>query len=408
MANLTTATAALRAMAADLAAAAAAGTPPPPSSLDGGALLAALKAATTADVDALESARAAAASAASVADGVSAHVSALAYRAAHYSREVGAAAAFHSAYDDAAIDLMPVADFWATAPPDLVAAAQESAHGLERARLEHERAARVAAVDALRVARADLKAAQSEAAAARTALAELAGDAASVAAAVDAVRARLRLPHAPRPGAAAAAAADAAAGLPPPLYTVYSQLAGAAGGWPEVRAVVESVAGGDASGENAPAAGRVHVRLLADGAGEDEEATSPLADIELAYIPSLRVVTAGPRPGAPPALAAATATALATAFPDDDGTRLPTEAACRLAGGEGAWPAGTAGKPYRWAQALAGLDLHPADSGAPPPGVLATLQSQTRGYTALRALRDVVVGGGSQPGGDEEMEDGEA
>jgi hypothetical protein len=168
-----------------------------------------------------------------------------------------------------------------------------------------------------------------------------------------------------------------------------------------VEAVV--VSGGDDAG-----AACVRVTLAPDG--DDAAAAAPLAAFKLAWHPALRVITAAPLPG--PA-AAATAAALAAAFPDDDGTRLPSEAAVQVAGGVAEWKGDEAqGRPYRWAQALAGLDLAPpADAaGLPPPGVLAALRSQTRAYTALRALREAAGGhaAGAARGGDEEMEDGEA
>ena len=388
MAALAAAASALRAAASDLVASAS--TTLPTAALDGGALLVALKATTTSDVDALLAARARADAARAAADAEAAVLDALAYEARHCDREIEACAAFHSAYGDEAVDLAPVEEFWAEADEELQARARTSEHGLMLARLEHERRARLAALAGLQDARASRRAAETEAAAARSALAELAGDAAGVAAAVDAARERLRLPPPPAPGAAAAAAADAAARLPEPLYRAYAQLAGAAGGWPELTAVLRAAPADAPAGDatavadpHTPAQGRVRLEF-ADG-----EATVFAAD--LAYLPALRILTAAPAPGP---VATTTAAALATAFPDDAGDSLPTEAAAQLAGGDAVWPAAAAaaaGRPFRWLQALAGLDLHPADAGAPPPGVLGTLRGQTRGYAALRALRDAAV-----------------
>jgi hypothetical protein len=320
------------------------------------------------------------------------------------------------------------------------------------ARLEHERAAREAAVVDLAAARAANDALERTVAAKRRFLSDLQADLAGVAAAVDPLRSRLQLaaPSAPVPAGTGAASDAAAAALPGPLHLAYALLAGAAQAYPELGVAVDYSAadggnGGDrprrptTAGEGeaaavsaaaevaAPVPPVVTLTFSGSGGGGDEameadagESPPPFA-IALRWVPGLRLLTAGPAPLSTSSPLAATV--LRTAFPGDDGApgaSLPSEAAAQLlaaavkgtdldaaGAAAAAFPAGRPDRPVRWAQPLGGLDLHPplgtgtaaASTTAVPPGVLGALRSQQRAYTVLAALREAAAAAGKGGGG---------
>lgn len=348
-----------------------------------------------------------------------------------------------SAYTDADIDLVPEPDFWASAAPELTAAAKAGGpHALMVARLEHERAGRAAAVAGLASARTANEALERTVAAKRRFLNDLQADLAAVAGAVEPLRARLRLAPPAVSGGSALAHADAAAAiLPGPLHLAYALLAGCAQAYPELGvsvgfAAAAAVEGGGGRGRRPSTAGGAAgeppavaassaiadpapplVTLTFSGGeaaeeGEGEPPTSPPHPpftLALRWLPGLRLLSAGPlRPGGGGggdvgAAATAAAAALRAAFPGDDGASPPSEAASQLlaAGGTAdaaaafaaAFPSTRPDRPSRWVQLLGGLDLRPpAEAGGEaatlPPGALGLMRSQQRAYSVLAALRE--------------------
>ncbi|GBF92823.1 hypothetical protein Rsub_05442 [Raphidocelis subcapitata] len=345
-----------------------------------------------------------------------------AYERRFYEKEIAACYGFRSAFPDDQICVEPEAAAAAAAaapgapPPD--------PHARMLARLTLELEARKALSGALAAARAAREAEAAAAAALRARLEAVAASLRAVGAARQPLAKVLgaRVPLEPRP--------RLAAGLPLPLWVIYSQLAAgrdalglpiaariegtqAAAEAAEAEAEAEAAAARQGGGRGGSAAGadaiyRVHplstvVSLFSSSQQqqqqqeEEGEQGAPLLEVHFCYYPAAGLV------GARCVRGGAEAGALLSAlFPGDTGDGEGFELLAQLAGpgpyafGSAAAPA----RPYRWAQDLGGAELLPS---LPPPAgeaarlgaleALAARQRQQRVQALVQRLQQVAAGG---------------
>ncbi|GAB4818095.1 hypothetical protein N2152v2_005141 [Parachlorella kessleri] len=297
----------------------------------------------------------------------------LLYEQQHYEKEIAGCRAYKSAYPDEKLELIPLGQFQQQWQGQHNKPLSDDPHQVMLDRLSHELTSREETVRQLEAVKARRDALASEVARKRSELGALETEVAKLRAAAQKVQQQFGIPQ---PGLGDAS--RRAGLLPPPLYLIYTQLAAAAAGLAADGPVVASVtvvgevplqdgmqrsASGPSAATGQPAGGAHEAYPLAVNLALRKTPvtnSAPSLSLTFSYIPSLNIVTVAgnrkePKPGS--SSRPADAVLLGGLYPGDDGSELPT-----VPGGVGGagWDVeNLPGRPYRWAQQAAGIDLLP-------------------------------------------------
>uniref|UniRef100_A0A061S8A7 THO complex subunit 5 n=1 Tax=Tetraselmis sp. GSL018 TaxID=582737 RepID=A0A061S8A7_9CHLO len=351
----------------------------------------------------------------------------LLYEKSFYETEIRKCQDFRSAYSAEDISLIPLEDYRSLTGD---AEAKED-HETMLKRLSHEIQRRKDLHARLEEVKKQRAAAEASEAKQRAFLSELSAQLKGIGKAAEGVRGQVEV----RRGAMASAGSRADL-LPMPLYILYSQLVACvdAHGLAASVAVEGSAQEAEAFHEEAPAdqnrdcgpdaraeadgdiemmeaegrrGGEAKPGAKAAGSGvpkrdlyqkhplsvvasllNSESDSGTLMAVVFHYLPSLNIITAEAQDPADNVF-------LANLFPGDTGAESPNEANNQLQGGAFKFDMTRAGRPYRWAQHLAGLDFLPAVPSRMPEGPsaaalssgIAEYRSQARPAVVLSTLR---------------------